>query len=326
MREITYADALNEALREEMERDPRIVMLGEDIGEYGGVFKVTRGLLDTFGPDRVRDTPISETGFIGAAIGMAMTGMRPVVEVMWVDFTLVAMDQILNQAAKLRYMSGGQARVPLVIRTQQGGGRGNGAQHSQSLEVLFAHIPGLKVVLPATPRDAKGLLKFALRQDDPTVFLEHKMLYFTRGEVPDEEYVIPFGQAEVVVPGSDITIVSWSRSLLRAVEAAQALRDDGIAAEVIDLRTLVPLDMETIYRSVRKTNRLVVVHEAHRSFGPGAEIAARVQEELFTELDAPVTRIATPDIPIPYSRAVEAAILPSTQTIIEAVRSTLARV
>jgi pyruvate dehydrogenase E1 component beta subunit len=236
---------------------------------------------------------------------MAMTGLRPVVEIMWVDFTLVAMDQIINQAAKLRYMTGGQVKIPLVIRTQQGGGRGNGAQHSQSLETLFAHIPGLKVVLPATPRDAKGLLKAALRQESPVIFLEHKMLYSIRGEVPEEEYTIPLGQAEVVVPGSDITIVSWSRTLLHALEAADVLRNHGIQAEVINLRTLVPCDMELIYRSVRKTNRLVVAHESHLGFGPGAEIAARVQEVMFDDLDAPILRVATPDIPIPYNRTVE---------------------
>lgn len=321
MRQITSAQALNEALREEMRRDPRIVLLGEDIGTYGGVFTVTKGLLDEFGAERVRDTPISESGFIGAAIGMAMTGLRPVVEIMWVDFTMVAMDQIINQAAKLRYMTGGQVKIPLVIRTQQGGGRGNGAQHSQSLEVLFAHIPGLKVVLPATPRDAKGLLKAALRQESPVIFLEHKMLYYTKGEVTEEEYTIPLGQAEVVVPGSDVTIVSWSRTLLHAIEAADALRSEGIQAEVINLRTLVPCDMELIYRSVRKTNRLVVAHESHLSFGPGAEIAARVQEAVFDDLDAPILRIATPDIPIPYNRTVEAQVLPSAAAIIEPVRN-----
>jgi pyruvate dehydrogenase E1 component beta subunit len=286
---------------------------------------VTKDLLPEFGAERVRDTPISEAGFIGAAIGMAMTGLRPVVEIMWADFTFVAMDQILNQAAKLRYMSGGQVKIPLVIRTQQGGGRGNGAQHSQSLEVLFAYIPGLKVVLPATPRDAKGLLKASLRQDNPVIFLEHKLLYQTTGDVSEDDFVIPLGQAEVVVPGSDLTIVSWSRTLLHAVDAACMLRDDGLHAEVINLRTLVPCDMETIYRSVSKTNRLVVAHEAHLSFGPGAEIVARVQEQAFGYLDAPILRVATPDIPIPYSKPVEAQVLPAAATIVAAARTIVGR-
>ncbi|MFS8543123.1 MAG: alpha-ketoacid dehydrogenase subunit beta, partial [Limnochordales bacterium] len=293
MRELTYAQALNEALREEMAADPRVFLMGEDIGHYGGIFRVTQDLLAEFGPERVRDTPISEAAFIGAGLGAAMTGLRPVVEIMWVDFAMVAMDQIVNQVAKMRYMSGGQVAVPMVIRTQGGGGRGNAAQHSQSLEGLFAQIPGLKVVMPATPADAKGLLKAAIRDDNPVIFIEHKMLYATRGPVPTGEHIVPLGRADIKRPGSHVTVVAWSRALLYALEAAERLAAEGISAEVIDLRTVTPLDLDTIYESVRKTHRAVVAHEACTSFGPGAEIAARIQHDLFDELDAPVVRVGT---------------------------------
>ena len=244
MRELTYTQALREALTEEMTRDPNILLLGEDIGLYGGVFKVTEGLLAKFGPERVRETPISESGFVGMGVGLAMTGKRPVAELMFMDFAWVASDQIFNQAAKMRYMSGGRVKVPLLIRTQQGGGRGNGAQHSQSLEAIFTHIPGLKVVLPATPYDAKGLLKTALREDNPVIFIEHKLLYNTKGPVPEGEYTIPFGVAEVKRPGSDVTLVSYSRTLLHSLEAAEEAAKEGISAEVIDLRTTAPLDLD----------------------------------------------------------------------------------
>ena len=246
MRELTYTQALREALTEEMTRDPNILLLGEDIGLYGGVFKVTEGLLAKFGPERVRETPISESGFVGMGVGLAMTGKRPVAELMFMDFAWVASDQIFNQAAKMRYMSGGRVKVPLLIRTQQGGGRGNGAQHSQSLEAIFTHIPGLKVVLPATPYDAKGLLETALREDNPVIFIEHKLLYNTKGPVPEDEYTIPFGVAEVKRPGSDVTLVSYSRTLLHSLEAAEDAAKEGISAEVIDLRTTAPLDLEAI--------------------------------------------------------------------------------
>ncbi|RME81645.1 MAG: alpha-ketoacid dehydrogenase subunit beta [Caldilineae bacterium] len=324
MREITYAQALREALDEEMERDPNILLLGEDIGVYGGVFKVTEGLLEKYGPDRVIETPISEAGFVGAAVGLAMTGKRPMAELMFMDFAWVASDQIFNQAAKMRYMSGGRVKVPLVIRTQQGGGRGNAAQHSQSLEAVFTHIPGLKVALPSNPYDAKGLLKTALRDDNPVVFIEHKLLYNTKGPVPVEDYTVPFGQAAIKRPGDDVTLVSLSRTVLHALEAAEAAAEEGIDVEVIDLRTTVPLDLDTIVQSLKKTNRLVVAHEAHRRLGIGAEIAALVQEHAFDYLDAPILRVAAMDIPIPYSRVLEDVALPGPQDILDAVRRVVA--
>jgi acetoin:2,6-dichlorophenolindophenol oxidoreductase subunit beta len=321
MRELTYTQALREALSEEMTRDPNILLLGEDIGLYGGVFKVTEGLLAKFGPERVRETPISEAGFVGMGVGLAMTGKRPVAELMFMDFAWVASDQIFNQAAKMRYMSGGRVKVPMVIRTQQGGGRGNGAQHSQSLETIFAHIPGLKVVLPATPHDAKGLLKTALRDENPVIFIEHKLLYNTKGPVPEEEYTIPFGVAEVKRPGKDLTLVSYSRTLLHSLEAAEDAAREGISAEVIDLRTVAPLDLETILDSVRKTSRLIIAHEAHRKLGLGAEIAALVQEHAFDYLDAPIVRVGAMDIPIPASKPLEDVALPGKTQILEAIRA-----
>jgi pyruvate dehydrogenase E1 component beta subunit len=320
MRELTYAQALREALIEEMDRDPNILLLGEDIGVYGGVFQVTAGLLDRYGPQRVRETPISEAGFTGAAVGLAMTGKHPMVELMFMDFAFVAADQVFNQAAKMRYMSGGRVKMPLVIRTQQGGGRGNAAQHSQSLETCFTHIPGLKVVLPATPYDAKGLLKSAFRDEDPVVCIEHKLLYATKGLVPEEEYTIPLGQADVKRAGSDVTLVSLSRTVLQALEAAEELARDGISCEVIDLRCTVPLDLETVVRSVKKTNRLVVAHEAHRRLGIGAEITALVQEHAFEWLDAPIVRVGAMDIPIPYSQPLESVALPGKDHMVEAIR------
>lgn len=320
MREITYSQALREAISEEMERNPDILLLGEDIGVYGGVFKVTEGLLARFGPERVIETPISEAGFIGAAIGLAMTGKHPMAELMFMDFAWVASDQIFNQAAKMRYMSGGRASVPLVIRTQQGGGRGNAAQHSQSLETIFTHIPGLKVAIPATPYDAKGLLKTAFRDPNPVVFIEHKLLYNSRGPVPVEDYTLPFGKAAVKRPGDDVTLVSYSRTLLFALEAAEQAAAEGIEVEVIDLRTAAPLDLDTILASVRKTNRLVIAHEAHRTLGLGAEIAALVQEHAFDYLDAPIERVGAMDIPIPYSKPLEDEALPGVRHILDGVR------
>ncbi|MEK3643807.1 alpha-ketoacid dehydrogenase subunit beta [Aeribacillus sp. FSL M8-0235] len=320
---ISYAQAINEALKEEMALDDRVILLGEDIGSYGGVFKVTKGLFDEFGKERVIDTPISETGFIGAGVGAAMTGLKPVIEIMWIDFSLVAMDQIINQAAKMAYMSGGQTSVPMVIRTQGGGGRGNGAQHSQSLETLFAHIPGLKVVAPSTPYDAKGLLKSSIREGSPVIFIEHKMLYSQKGEVPEEEYTIPLGKADIKRSGKDVTIVTLSRMVQFSLEAAKELEKEGIDAEVIDLRTLVPLDIETVKESVKKTNRVVVVHEATRSYGWGAEIAARIQEEAFDDLDAPVQRVGAEDVPVPYNLNLEKEMLPQTKDIIQGVKKSL---
>jgi pyruvate/2-oxoglutarate/acetoin dehydrogenase E1 component len=321
MREITYTQALREALSEEMSRDPSILLLGEDIGVYGGVFKVTEGLLAKFGPERVRETPISEAGFIGAAVGLAMTGKHPVTELMFMDFAWVASDQIFNQAAKMRYMTGGRVKVPLVVRTQQGGGRGNGAQHSQSLETVFTHIPGLKVVLPATPYDAKGLLKSALRDENPVIFIEHKLLYGTKGAVPEEEYTVPLGVADVKRAGRDVTLVSYSRTVLLALEAAQEAAQEGIETEVIDLRCTSPLDVNCILASVQKTGRLVIAHEAHRRLGLGAEIAASVQEQAFDYLDGPILRVAALDVPIPASKPLEDAVLPGKAQILAALRA-----
>jgi pyruvate/2-oxoglutarate/acetoin dehydrogenase E1 component len=319
IRQLQYREALNEALHEEMARDPAVCILGEDIGSYGSPFQITRGLYDRFGAKRVRDTPISEAGFCGIAVGAALTGLRPVVEILYVDFITLAMDQIVNQAAKARYMFGGKARVPLVIRGQGGGGRGNAAQHSQSLEMWLVHIPGLIVVQPSTPYDAKGLLKSAIRDDNPVVFLEHKLLYNTTGPVPQEEYLIPLGLADVKRAGRDVTIVATSRLVLLALNAADELARRGIEAEVIDARTLKPLDMETIVRSVQKTGRLVVVNEGHLTGGFTAEVAARVQREAFDWLDAPIIQVATEDVPLPYNGRLELEAIPNEQDIINAV-------
>jgi acetoin:2,6-dichlorophenolindophenol oxidoreductase subunit beta len=319
MPEITYSQALNEALSEEMRRDPRVFVMGEDIGLYGGVFRVTKDLISEFGAERVRDTPISEAGFVGMGIGAAMAGMHPVVELMFMDFALVAADQIANQAAKMRYMSGGQVAVPIVIRAQQGGGRGNGAQHSQSFESWFAQIPGLKVVIPATPYDAKGLLKSAIRDGNPVIFIEHKLLYNSKGHVPEGEYTLPIGKADIKRPGRDITIVSYSRSLLHSLEAAEALAQRGIEAEVIDLRTIEPLDMDTILESIRGTARLLVVHEAHQNCGLGAEIIVRVNEQAPHYLASPARRLGARHCPIPVAEPLENAVLPMPASIIQAV-------
>jgi pyruvate dehydrogenase E1 component beta subunit len=316
---ITYSQALNDALREEMRADPRVFIMGEDIGAYGGVFRVTKDLLAEFGPQRVIDTPISEAGFVGLAVGAAMMGMRPVVELMFMDFALVAADQILNQAAKMRYMSGGKVSVPMVIRAQQGGGRGNGAQHSQSFEAWFAHTPGLKVVAPSTPYDAKGLLKSAIRDGNPIMFIEHKLLYNTKGEVPESDYHIPLGKADVKRVGRDITLVSYSRSLLHTLEAAETLSQRGIEAEVIDLRTIEPLDMHTILESIRGTARLLVIHEAHSNCGVGAEIIARVYEQAPDALVTPARRLGAKHVPIPVAEPLENAVLPQPADIVRLV-------
>jgi pyruvate/2-oxoglutarate/acetoin dehydrogenase E1 component len=325
VREISYRDAINEALREEMERDPTVCIFGEDVGRYGGPFQVTRGLYERFGEWRVRDTPISEEGFTGMAVGAAMTGLRPVVEIMYNDFVTLAMDQIINQAAKARYMFGGKARVPMVIRTQGGAGRGNAAQHSQSLEMWFVHIPGLIVIQPSTPYDAKGLLKSAIRNDNPVIFIEHKLLYVTTGPVPEEEYLVPIGVADIKRAGDDVTIVATSRMVHFALQAAGELEKEGIQAEVIDPRTLKPLDIDTILRSVKKTGRLVVVNEGHLTGGFTAEVAARVQREAFDWLDAPIMQVATEDVPIPYNRQLEWEAMPSVADIINAVKSVVYR-
>ena len=318
---ITYAQALNDALREEMRLDPRVFLMGEDIGHHGGIFRVTKDLIDEFGAERVRDTPISESSFVGLGIGAAMAGMRPVVELLFMDFALVAADQIVNQAAKLRYMSGGTAAVPIVIRAQQGGGRGNGAQHSQSFESWFAQVPGLIVVAPATPADAKGLLKSSIRLGNPVIFIEHKLLYNTKGEVSESEYATPIGKAEIKRDGRDITIVSYSRTLLFALEAAQTLSQQGIEAEVIDLRTIEPLDMGTILESIRGTGRLLVVHESHSNCGLGAEIITRVNEQAPDRLMMPARRLGAKHVPIPVAEPLENAVLPQPDDIVHAVEA-----
>lgn len=320
-REITYAEAIREALRQEMRRDERVFLIGEDIGIYGGAFGVTYGLLEEFGEERVRDTPISEQTIAGAAIGAALIGMRPVAEIMFMDFVTLAMEQLVNQAAKLHFMFGGKAKVPMVLRTPAGSGTGAAAQHSQSLEAWFVHVPGLKVVMPSTPYDAKGLLISAIRDDNPVIFVEHKLLYKTKGPVPEEEYTIPLGVADVKREGSDVTIVATSIMVRRALAAAEKLAQEGIEAEVIDPRTLKPLDTETIISSVMKTGRALIVHEAPKTCGFGAEVSARITEgEAFFYLDAPVRRLAGMDVPIPYNPKLERGVVPQEEDIIKAVR------
>ena len=318
---ITYAQALNEALREEMQVDPRVFLMGEDIGHHGGIFRVTKDLIDEFGSERVRDTPISESSFVGIGIGAAMAGMRPVVELLFMDFALVAADQIVNQAAKLHYMAGGTVSVPIVVRAQQGGGRGNGAQHSQSFESWFAQVPGLIIVMPSTPADAKGLLKSSIRAGNPVIFIEHKLLYSTKGEVPEGDYSIPIGKADIKRDGRDITIVSYSRALLFALEAAETLSRKGIEAEVIDLRTIEPLDMDTILESIRGTGRLLVVHESHSNCGLGAEILARVNEQAPERLIMPARRLGAKHVPIPVAETLENAVLPQPADIVQTVEA-----
>lgn len=323
-RVLTTQAAINEALAEEMERDDNVIVLGEDVARYGGMFAVTRGLFDRFGEKRVLDTPISESGFVGAAIGAAIMGLRPVAEIMYVDFTGVCLDQIINHAAKLRYMSGGQVKVPLVIRTNQGAGKGTASQHSQTLETMFANVPGLKVVLPSTPKDAKGLMKTAIRDDNPVIFLEHKALYAQRGEVPEQMEPIPFGQANIVRPGSDVTIVALSRMNLYAQQAAEKLAEDGIEAEIVDPRTLVPFDSETIVTSLRKTHRLVVVQEGTAWSSSGAGILSAIVGMAFDELDAQPILIGARHTPVPYAESLEGVALPGPDDIVQGVRSLLA--
>jgi len=321
MRKITFRDALREALLEEMKRDDTVFLLGEDIGRYWeGAFKVTKGLAKEFGDERVRDTPISESAIIGAAVGAAITGMRPVAEIMFGDLTTLAMDQIANQAAKIHYMFGGQAKVPLVIRTPFGGGVNIAAHHSQSLEAWFMHVPGLLVAVPSTPHDAKGLLKTAIRGDNPVMFCEHKLLYPIEGLVPEEDYTVPFGVADVKKEGKDATIVATMFMVHKALEAAKTLEKDGLSVEVVDPRTLVPLDKEAIIRSVKKTGRLVVVSEDCKTAGVTAEIAALVAEEAIEYLDAPIKRVAEPDTPIPFSPPLEKYVIPDEKSIIKAVK------
>ena len=325
MREITYAQAVKEAMCEEMRRDPAVFFMGEDIGVYCGAFGVSGGMLEEFGPTRVMDTPISENGFVGAAVGAAVTGSRPIVELMFSDFMAVCFDHILNQAPKMRYMFGGKVKVPMVLRTPSGGGTGAAAQHSQSLEALLAHIPGLKVVIPSTPYDAKGLLKTAIRDDNPVMFLEQKLLYRTKGEVPEEEYEIPFGVADIKKSGTDCTIITYGRMVQMSLQAAEELGREGVDVEVIDIRTLLPLDSQTLIESVKKTKHCVVVHEAVKFGGFGGELAATINEsEAFYYLDAPVRRLGALFAPIPFNPVLEKNCFPTVEGIIAAVKETLA--
>lgn len=321
---MNFAQALNDAHRVEMARDSNIYVAGEDVGVYGGIFGVTQGLLDQFGEERVRDTPITESAIIGTSVGAAAAGLRPVVELMFVDFIGVALDQLYNQAAKMKYMFGGKARIPMVVRSTCGAGIGAAAQHSQCLEAWFMHVPGLKVVMPSTPYDAKGLLISSIRDDNPVVFLEHKMLYGMEGEVPEGEYTIPLGEADIKREGSDVTVVATAQMVHLALSAAEKLSADGISMEVVDPRTLSPLDEDTILESVRKTHRLVIVHEEVKFAGSGAEIAAIVAEKAFDYLDAPILRVAAPFSPVPFSPSLEKVFIPSEEQIIEAVKTVTA--
>ncbi len=320
MREITFSEATLEAMHEEMTRDDRVFIMGEDISRQGGIFGQFKGLPKTFGVERVRDTPISETAIIGAGVGAALAGMRPVVDMHFADFITVAMDEIVNQMAKIRYMFGGQCTVPIVLRAPDGIIRSAAAQHSQSLEAWFLHVPGLRVVIPSNPGDAKGLLKSAIRSDDPVLYFEHKALFPKKGLVPDGEHLVPIGKANLSRSGKDVTIVSYSLMMQNVLDAAAELAKDGIDAEVIDLRTISPLDMETIFASVAKTKRLVIVHEAVKTGGVGAEIAARVAEEMIDYLDAPIKRLGAPFVPIPFSPALERLVKVDAERIARTVR------
>ncbi len=322
-RELMYRDALREAIDEEMASNNMVFIIGEGIAERGGSYKVTEGLLEKYGAARVRDTPIAEAGMIGVGVGAAIAGARPIVEILYVDFAMLGMDMIVNQAAKFRLMSGGNGRVPFVMRTQGGTGGGVAAQHSQSLEALFYHIPGLRVVMPSTPADAKGLLKYALRQEDPVMFLEHKHLYMTKGMVPDGEHIIEFGKGDIKREGTDVTLIAWSNMIPRTLEAAAELAEQGISAEVIDPRTLVPLDREMILSSIAKTRRAVIVQEANRRGGVASDIASIIQEDAFWDLDAPVEIVAGLNIPVPFNLTLEAASVPQKPDIVEAVRRSL---
>ncbi|MCL5958086.1 MAG: pyruvate dehydrogenase complex E1 component subunit beta [Chloroflexi bacterium] len=322
-RELTYREALREALREEMMRDERVFIMGEDIAAYGGAYAVTKGLVDEFGEKRVRDTPLSEEAVVGSAIGAAMVGLRPVVELMTVNFGLLAMDQIVNNAAKMRYMFGGNVTVPIVIRMPGGGGTQRGAQHSQSLEPWFAHTPGLKVVMPATPYDAKGLLKASIRDVDPVIFIEHELLYRIRGEVPEDDTVVPLSLCDVKRRGKDVTLVTYSFMLHLALDAARELEHEGVDVEVIDLRTIRPLDLDTILESVRKTHHVVTLEEGWRTYGISAGLDSLIYEHAFDELDAPIERVAGADVPMPYAANLEKLAIPSRDDIVAAVRKVL---
>jgi pyruvate/2-oxoglutarate/acetoin dehydrogenase E1 component len=321
VKEVRYIRAITEALREEMARDEAVFVIGEDVAYPGGSFSATRGLLEEFGERRVKDTPISEAAIVGLALGAATQGLRPVVEIMFMDFLTVCMDQIVNQVAKTRYMFGGQYQLPLVIRTPGGGGLNAGPQHSQCLESWFAHVPGLKVVMPATPHDVKGLLKAAIRADNPVLFVENKALYGMKGEIPEEEYLVPIGKVDVKRSGKDVTVVATSRMVHESLKAAAILSKEGMDVEVIDLMTVSPLDKETIFQSVEKTSKLVIAHEAVKAFGVGAEISALVCEEMIDCLDAPILRVGAPFTPVPFN--LEHLYLPNSEDVIQAVKKVL---
>jgi pyruvate dehydrogenase E1 component beta subunit len=320
---ITYRDALNQALREEMQRDPKVFLMGEEVGVYQGAYKVSRGLLQEFGDRRVIDTPITEEGFAGVGVGAAMVGLRPIIEMMTWNFSMLAMDQIINGAAKMLYMSGGQFRMPIVVRGPGGAAHQLAAQHSQSLESWYAHVPGLKVVAPSTPYDAKGLLKSAIRDDDPVIFFEGETLYGSKGEVPEGEYVIPIGVADVKREGTDVTIVAWSKMVSVAMKAADQLEAEGVSCEVIDPRTLRPLDEAPILQSVQKTNRCVIVEEGWEYSGIGAQLAYMIHRDAFTDLDAPVTRVTGEDVPMPYAKNLEHMVMPTPGRVVAAVKEVL---
>lgn len=323
MARITMREAISQALWEEMERDPNVFILGEEVGVWGGTYAVTKGFYDHFGAERVRDTPIAEAVIVGAAIGAALTGLRPVAELMTINFAFSAMEHIVNEAAKLRYMFGGQFSIPMVIRTVGGGGRQLGATHSQAPDAVFAHFPGLKVVAPGTPEDAKGMLKEAIRSNDPILFIEHATLYQTRGEVPENDYTIPLGISRIHRPGRDVTIVTYSKMLEVSSKAAELLSQDGIEVEIIDLRSLRPLDMDPVIASVKRTNRAVIVEEGWRSYGVGSEICSRIYEEAFDFIDAPLRRVAQQEVPLPYNRTLEQLALPQVEQVVKAVKEVL---
>jgi len=320
VRELSYAEALNEALREEMRRDDRVIVFGEDVGVLGGVYRVTKGLLEEFGPERVLDTPISEAAIAGTAIGAALMGLRPVAEIMYVDFLTIATDMIITHAAKTRFMSGGQVKLPMVIRSQYSLGRAHGCQHSQFLAACFLQSPGIKVVLPGTPRDAKGLLKSAIRDDDPVLFIESGVLYRLKGPVPEDEYLIPLGKCDVKREGDDVTIVAVARTVVEALKAADRLAEEGISAEVIDLMTIQPMDYDTIVKSVMKTNRLVIADDSVKTCGISAEVSAYISEFAFDYLDAPIIRVNSPPLPIPFSPQLEKQYMVDADKIVKAVK------
>jgi pyruvate dehydrogenase E1 component beta subunit len=323
MARITMREAISQALWEEMERDPKVFIQGEEVGVWGGTYAVTKGFYDHFGAERVRDTPIAEAVIVGSAIGAALTGLRPVAELMTINFAFVAMDHIVNEAAKLHYMFGGQFVLPLVIRAVGGGGRQLAATHSQTPDAIFAHFPGLTVVSPGTPEDAKGLLKSAIRSDNPVLFIEHAAMYQSRGEVPEGEYTVPIGVSKLQRPGRDVTIVTYCRGLELSFKAAEELAQEGIEAEIVDLRTLRPLDMEPVLESFKKTNRAVIVEEGWRSYGVGAEVSARLYERAFDYVDAPIQRVAQKEVPLPYNRTLEQSALPQVPDIVAAVKEVL---